>query len=245
MTRFLYFIPILICFSFSDPYTIKRISDVNFRYEFYTTDKKITPKSDKTYFWFKGGLIHSAQAGIAGSLLNEKYTKMYHSNQLAEQGEFKNGLKVKLWKTWHPNGTVATTQYWNNGRKTGLFYHYDQNGKLLEKGNYKSDQKHGQWIDFTKGDTLQFNRGAVVPKTPKVSKEETERLKKEKQKLKDARKQEKNKEQPNTKTARETDASAGAKNAPQPVKAAKKEGGFLKRLFAKKTTKTAKDGPGA
>lgn len=157
----------LILVSFSDPYTIKRISDADFRYEFYTTDKKINPKDNKMYYWFKGGTIHNSQAGIAGQLLHDKFVKMYHSNQLAESGTLKNGLKTGIWKTWHPNGMLQTIQKWNNGFKTGIFLNYDLKGNLLEKGKFKNNLKQGTWISYATKDTLSYRRGVVVQNKPK------------------------------------------------------------------------------
>ena len=157
----------LILVSFSDPYTIKRISDADFRYEFYTTDKKIDPKDNKMYYWFKGGAIHKSQAGIAGQLLHDKFVKMYHSNQLAESGIMKNGLKVGIWKTWYPNGVLQSLQKWHNGLKTGNFIAYDDRGNLLEKGKFKNNLKQGTWISYATKDTLSYRRGVMVQKKPK------------------------------------------------------------------------------
>lgn len=177
--RFLYILIAFLLVSFSDPYTIKRISDVNFRYEFYTTETKVNPKESKTYYWFKGGLIHYSQAGITGQLLNDKFIKMYHSNQLAEQGEFKKGLKVGLWKTWHPNGKIQTIQYWDNGLKSGNYYCYDDKGDIIIKGNYRRNVMNGKWIDYIKKDTLKYSRGVVVVKKMGLSKVEKYKLNQE------------------------------------------------------------------
>ncbi len=199
--------------SFSDPYSIKRISDKDFRYEFYTTSKVIKPKSDKIYYWFKGGMIHNTQSGMAGELLNDKFVKMYHSNQLAEQGFFKKGLKVGSWKTWHQNGIIETIQKWNNGFKSGDFYHYNEVGALIEKGKYKNNKKNGTWIDFTKKDTITYKNGIIFVKKTKLPKEEKAKKKEEKQK---------------TETAKTTSQ-----------KDSNHEGGksFFKRLFSKKESK--------
>lgn len=156
--------------SFSDPYTIKRISDKNFRYEFYVTDKSVTPKPNKIYYWFKGGAIHNAQGGFGGALLNNKFLKTYHSNQIAEQGVFKNGLKVGIWKTWHPNGIIETTQKWSKGLRTGMYYKYDTNGIVSEIGCYKNDKKHGKWYDFIKKDTINYKNGIPAVEKQKLSK---------------------------------------------------------------------------
>jgi hypothetical protein len=167
----------LLLVSFSDPYAIKRISDADFRYEFYTTQKEATPKINKTYFWFKGGVIHNTQSGIVGELLHGKYTKMYHSNQLAEQGFFRKGLKKGLWKTWYPNGVLETTQHWISGLKSGIYMHYDQNGKLVERGRYTNSRKYGKWIDYIKKDTVLYKHGEVYIKKLKTNKEKTNNTK--------------------------------------------------------------------
>lgn len=165
--------------SFGDPYTIKRISDKNFRYEFYTTDKKVNPKTSKTYFWFKGGLIHEAQGGIAGELLNDKFIKMYHSNQLAEQGQFKNGLRVGEWKTWHQNGVLATTLHYSNGLRSGKYFRYDESGKLVENGKFSSNLKTGKWKNAESEEIITYKNGVIVKKKEIISKSEQYRIKQE------------------------------------------------------------------
>lgn len=176
LTIFL-FIFSFIFLSFSDPYSIKRISDKEFRYEFYTTNKKIKPNRNKIYFWFKGGTIHNSQSGFGGELLQDKFIKMYLNNQLAEQGFFKKGLKKGLWKTWYKNGLIETTQKWSSGLKSGDFYRFAEDGTILEKGKYKNDKKHGIWIDFIKKDTITYKEGNVFVKKIKLSKEDKEKKK--------------------------------------------------------------------
>lgn len=165
--------------SFGDPYTIKRISDKNFRYEFYTTDKKIKPRTAKTYYWFKGGLIHEAHGGIAGDLLDDKFTKMYHSNQLAEQGQFKEGLRVGLWKTWHPNGVLATTLSYSKGLRSGKYFRYDENGNLIENGKFCSDLKTGKWTNADSQEITTYKKGIIVRKKETFTKSEKYRIKQE------------------------------------------------------------------
>lgn len=220
-----YLITALLLVSFSDPYSIKRISDINFRYEFYTTDKKINPKNHKTYYWFKGGLIHNAQGGLAGELLDGKFIKMYHSNQLAEQGSFKKGLKTGLWKTWYPNGKMETAQKWSNGIRSGKFYHYDPNGGIMETGSFKSDKKHGTWIDYVKKDTLIYKKGEFLMIEPKLSKKEKAESKEAEKKYKAERKAEKEQ----AKTQKKTSGNEENTSTDNSDKR-----GFFGRLFGKK-----------
>ncbi|RKR09080.1 hypothetical protein C8C83_0680 [Flavobacterium sp. 90] len=177
--------------SFSDPYTVKRISDKDFRYEFFTTDKKIKPNKTHMYSWFKGGLIHETQGGIAGDLLNDKFIKMYHSNQLAEQGEFKNGLRVGIWKTWHQNGILATDQNWHNGLRSGIYSRFDITGNLVEKGRFVANYKTGKWIDTEKKDTVIYKKGKVIIQKPTFNKSEKYKIKQEKNNLENAKKEQK------------------------------------------------------
>lgn len=246
--RILFFFLAFVSVSFTDPepYLAKRISDADFRYEFYTTDKKINPKKDKTYYWFKGGSVHSAQAGIAGILLHGKYTKTFHSNQLAEQGEFENGLKKGTWKSWYPNGTVETTQYWQDGSRGGSFYHYSIAGEVLESGNFKKDKKHGKWIDFVKKDTAVYKKGVIFVKKPKLTKEEKIKLKEENAKLKEENKKASEAEKLAKKASKETKAleKANKKTIKEQEQQNKKatenksdKPRFFKKLFSKKEPK--------
>ncbi|TGD56854.1 toxin-antitoxin system YwqK family antitoxin [Flavobacterium humi] len=232
LSSILYSLTALLLVSFSDPYSIKRISDTNFRYEFYTTDKKIKPRNDKTYYWFKGGLIHNAQGGQAGELLNDKFVKMYHSNQLAEQGIFKNGLKNGLWKTWHANGTLETIQKWKSGLRTGKFYHYDQNGMVTEEGNFKNNKKHGIWIDYVTKDTTAYKRGELYVIEPKVSKKE----RKENKERNSITKEEKRASAISKKTERQERKSQMKKTeaTEYPSQENHQKKGFFSRIFGKK-----------
>lgn len=178
---------VFILTSFDDPYMIKRTSDKDFRYEFYTTDKKITPNKNKTYYWFKGGLIHEAQGGITGDLLDNKFIKMYHTNQLAEQGRFKKGVKVGVWKTWYQNGLLATVQNWNDGLRSGSYLHYDQNGILIETGRFMSNLKNGKWINVENKDTILYKKGKIIKQKETFTKSEKYRIRRDNTKLENAK----------------------------------------------------------
>ncbi|MFB3389832.1 toxin-antitoxin system YwqK family antitoxin [Flavobacterium sp. LAR06] len=185
--RFAAIILAFILLSFGDPYTIKRISDKDFRYEFYTTDKKIKPITTKTYYWFKGGLIHEAQGGIAGDLLDDKFTKIYHSNQLAEQGQFKEGLRVGLWKTWYPNGVLATRMSYSKGLRSGKYFRYDENGKLIENGKFSTGLKTGKWTNAETKEITTYKKGVIVKKKETFTKSEKYRIKQEHIKLENSK----------------------------------------------------------
>lgn len=236
--------------SFSDPYTIKRISDENFRYEFYTTTKAVTAKQYRTYYWFKGGAIHQSESGMVGELLDGKFTKMFLGNQLAEQGTYSNGLKKGVWKTWYLNGVMESKQYWDNGFKKGSYFHYDNNGQLIEKGNYRSNKKQGKWINYTRHDTIVYKQDQVFVKKPKLTKEEKEKAKEDKATAKAAKKEAEKTEKELKSSGKAVDSKPGTKKGKPATKKAKNKNvelqtevqsekpGFFKRLFSKKDKKS-------
>jgi len=180
MYKYILFIGLLALCSCAGTSLKKRISDPNFRYEFYTTEEKVSARPEREYFWFKGGLIHNSEYGAAGELLHTDYVKYYHSNQLAEAGKYKIGLKQGYWKTWFDTGVLQSKTYWSKGQKDGSYYGYDQTGHLIEAGRYKNNKKHGRWINHVSKDTIKYRRGEVVikklkEKTPKKEKRQKEK----------------------------------------------------------------------
>ena len=234
ISRLSFVVVFFVLVSFSDPYSIKRISDIDFRYEFYTTNKKVNVSRDKVYYWFKGGAIHNSESGFSGELLDGDFVKMFHSNQLAEQGTFSNGLKVGLWKIWYPSGIIKSEQKWVNGLKRGRSTSYSENGNVIETGKYTNNRKFGNWINFVTKDTVYYMNDKVVIEKPKLSKEEKAQLKatkklerenvKASRKAKKEAKEAKKKVPPNQK-------STSKPNQPAKPKAKK---GFFSRLFDKK-----------
>ncbi|WP_123774042.1 toxin-antitoxin system YwqK family antitoxin [[Flexibacter] sp. ATCC 35103] len=206
--------------SFGDPFMIKKISDKDFRYEFYTTNKKTTANKNITYYWFKGGTLHETQGGMSGDLLDGEFMRMFHSNQLAEQGKFRKGIKIGIWKTWYPNGILATTQNWHNGVRSGKYICYDQSGNLLETGRFMSDFKTGKWINLEKRDTIAYKKNIIVKQKEIFTKSEKYRIKQENIKLENA-----------TKTQKESEATSDAMKLANYKIKAKKE----KRIASEKT----------
>lgn len=171
MRKFFLFISVFFLFSFTETSLKKRTSDTLYRYEFFTIDKIVAPSQNRDYFWFKGGTIHNSEYGIGGALLHDEFLKFFHSNQLAEAGKFKNGLKEGYWKSWFKSGVLQSRTYWNNGQLDGSYNAYDHTGKLIETGSFKDNKKHGRWINFVNKDTLKYRRGELIIKKLKPVKD--------------------------------------------------------------------------
>lgn len=218
----------------------KRVSDKEYRYEFYVTKKIPGIKKNRTYYWFKGGAIHSSEAANAGELIHNVFEKFYLNNQLAEKGHFRKGLKIGLWKSWYLNGNLKAESYWSNGRRNGKYCLYNEKGDLIEKGIYKSDKKHGTWINYEKKDTVFFKKDEIVIKT--ISQKDSARIVAKKLKIKQQKERkaihQKNKQkqkqakQNSKKLEKEINNKKSKKR--QPEEANVKKESFLKRLFSKK-----------
>ncbi len=63
------------------------------------------PDLEKTYTWYMKNSIQVTQGNYSGKLLHGTYTKYYwKTNQLAEKGDYKYGLKEGAWQEWNNNG---------------------------------------------------------------------------------------------------------------------------------------------
>lgn len=172
-TFFLFFLSLF--FLSLTPYPLKKkITDTEFRYEFYTVVKTPKAKPGRYYYWFKAGAIHTTQSGAAGEVLDGGFEKFFLSNQLAEKGSFTSGLKTGMWQSWHSNGTLATVTQWEKGLQSGKYYEYNEMGTMIKTGQYRFGKKHGRWIHFITGDTLYFKKDVRLPK--KKTKEEEKQV---------------------------------------------------------------------
>jgi antitoxin component YwqK of YwqJK toxin-antitoxin module len=104
---------------------------------------------------------------------------LYPDGSIMAEGRYENGKPVGTWKYYHPNGKLEQTGKYNklgkpdgtwiwyydtgqlrreedyqNGLKDGFSEEYDENGNLLEKGEYLDGKEDGPWI-ITIGDNCQ------------------------------------------------------------------------------------------
>lgn len=179
---------------YQNPDLPKRIYDKEFKHEFFVIVKKINPSKNKKYYWFKGGKIHNSEFGATNELLNGKYIKFYLTNQLAEQGFFKNGLKKGIWKVWYENGTLSKIENYKNGYLNGKYEEFDNNGRLIFSGNYRNNKKHGYFINHQKKDTVRFKNDSVFVKEIKEKKKKSKDINPKEGKSKEVKSQKQPKE---------------------------------------------------
>lgn len=121
-----YFILIFLCFVYVEAFG-QKLPDYGLnKVRIAQTDKTIVAeikpvsldpsiKQNLVYYWYSANIIHNTQGGFSGKLLNGQYTEYYPDKNLREQGEFKNGLKDGIWKSWNDDGILTATTNWKRG----------------------------------------------------------------------------------------------------------------------------------
>lgn len=179
------------------------INHQDFDYEFYISQEKIkNPTPNRTYFWYRSGEIHQSTSAIGGDMLVDEYQKFYKTKQLAEKGNFKDGLKHGTWQNWLENGSLQKVEEWRKGVRHGKFILYSNESEKNQEGTYKNGQKQGTWIDYIKKDTLNYSAGKIVPKKVKDTVKRAPFLKRifKRKKKKSSNKKEPTKEKKDAKT---------------------------------------------
>lgn len=153
-----------------DYYLNKQLSYDDHKVTFSISEDDLNPVRLKTYYWYKAQKIHASVGDYSGELLHGDFTKYYMSNQLAEKGKFRLGLKDGVWKSWYENGALKTVQSWRRGIRDGVEVVYSDKGEITKQGRYVKNVKQGEWIDYAAGDTIHYHNGEI--KKPVVKKAE-------------------------------------------------------------------------
>ncbi|PTX09829.1 MORN repeat protein [Sphingobacterium faecium] len=81
--------------------------------------------------------------------LSEEHKTIYTDETLKEQGQFdENGKKTGEWKWYHDNGQLWIIENYKNGKRTGESNEYYENGQLMETGSYENGEKTGEWKEY-------------------------------------------------------------------------------------------------
>ena len=85
---------------------------------------------------------------------NMRNLQEYLSNEVIEEGQFKNSRKEGVWRKYFPGGQMKSEITYINGRPTGEFETYYPNGQLEEKGNWKGRVYTGSFERYYEDGTL-------------------------------------------------------------------------------------------
>lgn len=69
----------------------------------------------------------------------------YKVGSTVEEGNYENGRKNGIWKTYYPNGNLKSEITYENSRTKGPYTLYYENGKVEEKGNWARTKNTGDF----------------------------------------------------------------------------------------------------
>lgn len=118
------------------------------KFELQEDEKKVNTNRQLYYTWFAHHKIHTTRGDFEGRLLHGEYLVFNKERDLLEKGNFKYGVKTKVWKTWYQDGELKTITHFKNGQKHGLHICYDDMGDVISKTNYRHGKKHGKTHSF-------------------------------------------------------------------------------------------------
>lgn len=68
-----------------------------------------------------------------GDTNNYQLEKYYDNDQLAEKGQYVNGVKEGVWVYWYKNGNKSIKENYKEGKRVGLYKSWYPDGKELEE----------------------------------------------------------------------------------------------------------------
>lgn len=102
----------------------------------------------------------SKQVENQNNKLEQKYEEFDDYGNLYKEGQFKNGLKEGIWKTYYDNS--YDIENYHNGKLNGEFKKFSKDNHLLVKGEYKEHKKEGVWIDYESSEFLLFKNDILL-----------------------------------------------------------------------------------
>ena len=146
-------------------------NDSLIRLNICNVNPKVKVKSNLRYYWYMSHSVYSNQGGFSGHLLNGRYLVFDKDRRLRVDGNFKDGLKVGVWKTWNASGVLESEYTWEKGLRDGTAILYTSLGSVYKEIPYSDDVVDGSIIvhNGDKIEKLKYNDGVAVSKKVKKS----------------------------------------------------------------------------
>src|SRR5690606_16089089 len=144
-----------------------RIDSLNKSYIFQVMEGNRRTALKDFYYWFKSGHIHKTQGSYYGKLLHGNYKVIDNDRHLLEEGFFKKGKKVGLWRSWYENGTLKSTWrkhfgFWN---KAYALKEFDVHGNSIKSGLENKGLYCGNQVENSGDSSMvkHYKKGIVLP----------------------------------------------------------------------------------
>jgi serine phosphatase RsbU (regulator of sigma subunit) len=95
----------------------------------------------------KNGIKQDRWVLLGKDKKGKKY-KFYKPNQIVEDGNYKDGKKIGLWKTYHQTGKVETEIKYVDDEANGSAKFYNKDGKLVTEGILKGKDFVGDYFIY-------------------------------------------------------------------------------------------------
>jgi antitoxin component YwqK of YwqJK toxin-antitoxin module len=132
-----------------------RIYDVDGNLKFTGEFQNGKPRGT-LHFYYPSGNIKAEILQIDSGRVS--YARNFYSNgNLMATGKYVEQLKDSTWLYYsEEEGTLASEEFYKNGRKEGVWKIYYPDGKVAEETSYSRDMKDGPWLQyFTDGSLKQ------------------------------------------------------------------------------------------
>jgi len=101
--------------------------------------------------------------------------RLHGNGGVKEFGRYKDGEMQGEWKSWHPDGALASSEHYENGRLQGRSAHYSPAGEVLSEAFHRAGRAHGPTRKF-QGEILVLEEhwvdgrrhGAAVTRDPQT-----------------------------------------------------------------------------
>ena len=105
------------------------------------TTSLIAQDTTKTY-WKNGKLM---SIGVQKKGIEQGHWVYYHNNGIKwTEGDYRDGLKVGVWKVWYDDGKLGQEYHADNGPFKSWF----QSGRTESEGQFKDGQRDGEWTFY-------------------------------------------------------------------------------------------------
>ena len=87
------------------------------------------------------------------------FSRLFYMNgKIAAEGNYTNARKDSVWRYYsYYSGTLSYVETYLDGRKNGQSAKYYSNGRVAEYLDWKSDMKHGKWLQFYEDSVLRLS----------------------------------------------------------------------------------------
>ena len=115
-----------------------------------------------------GAFVYYADVNIFNRMNHTSFTLKGKTRYITGKGNFVDGDQHGRWISFFPDGKIMSVTTYVKGIRHGFYGKYDRRGKMLVSGNYKLDEKDGEW-QYREGRDKEFFINGIKQVAPEKS----------------------------------------------------------------------------